>query len=245
MNNRTQNTPDDNTFEPVEGQYVSCMHRSWTARRTGIVVAVVPPAAAEGHDYVGYVVQYPPSPDEHPAVQALAIYNGQHRSMFRAEELQPVSSDDAPPATDAEVVEHITGVLAPDEPRNVDEYECPVDGCDFHILAAGPVDIDEPDPFQESIDEHVRGHEPEVDEFRCPIDGFTTAVDEDQDAHVRAHMMEDKGMHPGWGDVGAVDFMLAAHGLFGIFDIFPMSRPPAEVAAKLHAVARVLEGGAP
>lgn len=45
------------------------------------------------------------------------------------------------------------------EPSTIDEYTCPVEGCTFHILAAGPVDIDEDDPFQEEVDAHRRTHE--------------------------------------------------------------------------------------
>lgn len=113
--------PSDSEQHPYAvGQYAYCQHRSWPVRRTGFVVAVVPPASADGHDYVAYVLEYPPSVDDHPAVQALAIYGGMHRGVFRAEELQPVPSDDAPPATDADVVAHLTGVL-PDGAQDQDD----------------------------------------------------------------------------------------------------------------------------
>lgn len=40
----------------------------------------------------------------------------------------------------------------------VDEYQCPVSGCAFHILATGPIDPDEPDHFEEDIEAHRRAH---------------------------------------------------------------------------------------
>lgn len=213
-------------FQPVDGQAV----RALTGRHA---------------QQIGNVVGSPTSDGWYLVLFGDDLARGPF-GRYPAEELEAVRTDDTVPASEVEIVKHLTGIdpTVESEPSSIDEYRCPVEGCDFHILAAGPVDIDEPDPFQESIDEHRRGHEPEVDVFRCRVCGFTTAVDEEQDAHVRAHVMEDEGMHPGWGDIGAIDLMLAAHGLFGIFDFFPMSRPPAEVAAKLRAVARVLDGGA-
>lgn len=216
-----QNQP----FQPIEGQYVSCMHETWAARRTGVVIAIVPPASAAGHDYIGYVVQYPTSTDEHPAVQALAIYNGQHRGLFRAEEMWPVSSDDAPPATDAEVVQHITGVLAPEpEASNIDEYRCPVEGCTFHTFAAGPVDIDEPDLFQESVDEHRRGHAPEEPVYQPG--------------------REPRDVHPGWYEVPTIPLWMALRTVPSVLNALTavMATPPAGVAQALRAVADVLAG---
>jgi hypothetical protein len=197
-------------FEPVDGQYVSCMHRTWTTRRTGVVVAVVPPASAAGHDYVAFIIEYPPSVDEHPAVQALAIYNGRHRGLFRADELQPVSADDTPPATDTDVVEHLTGTVP-----TVDEYRCPVDGCDFHILAAGPVEFDEPDHFAEEVEAHRRSHKPK------PL-----ARDE-------------------YGDVPAIPLWLAvrddAPELFNLLATLARTVSPSDVARTLRAAAEILE----
>lgn len=46
------------------------------------------------------------------------------------------------------------------EPKssNVDEYRCPVPGCDYHVLAVGTLEPDEPDYYTEGIEEHERGH---------------------------------------------------------------------------------------
>ncbi|MFD2028964.1 hypothetical protein [Promicromonospora aerolata] len=125
------------------GQYVSCQHDTWPARRTGVVIDVVPPATAFGHDFTAYIVAYPPSADEHPAVQALAIYDGQHRGIFRAEELRPVSADDAPPTTGADAVGYVTG-------RRF--YYCPVLGCDHIIGNHGD------DDFAREVEAHRRTH---------------------------------------------------------------------------------------
>ena len=137
MTYRTEYTPTDAPRSITDGQRVSCAHRSWMARRAGVVLTVVPPAAAAGHDYTAYVVEYPPSNNEHPAVQALAIYGGMHRGLFRAEELEPVSPDVAP-----------TG--------GATWWECPRPDCTTVIGEAGPVD---PHDDYDPVREHVEGHE--------------------------------------------------------------------------------------
>ncbi|GAB3166758.1 hypothetical protein GCM10027059_26220 [Myceligenerans halotolerans] len=73
-------------------------------------------------------------------------------------------ADDAPAVNAAPAPPH---VAAPepkvDEPEaktsGVDLFECPQDGCDFAIGAAGPVDPDNPYEFEEEVREHQLSHE--------------------------------------------------------------------------------------
>ena len=78
-----------------------------------------------------------PADDVFGPVTVHVAMDGEHgivpAAVFRPEELEPVRTDDTVPASEVEIVKHLTG--------------------DFHTFAAGPVDVDEPDPWQESVDE--------------------------------------------------------------------------------------------
>lgn len=230
--------------EPVEGQAVTCMHSSWTARRDGVVVAYVPPAAASGHDYPAWIVAYPPSDDEHPAVQALAIYDGLHRGLFRADELGAVvESSTAVTTVEATVAETATDDV-PD--GGVTWWECPRPGCDTVMGEAGPVD---PDDDYDPVREHVEGHERDDErrgvwlhevcrtEVKIPDGGDlydTIAAHEASCADVRGIV----------GEVSAVGLWLAVGEHKQILDGLAVNADRRSFAAALRAVADVIEGGA-
>lgn len=165
VNTIIQQDPSGDQHPFVVGQYVSAMHASWSVRRTGVVVAIVPPAAAPEHDDVVFVVEYPPATDEHPAVQALAVHDGKHRATFRAAELQPVPADDAPQAVAAEILAYVTGPAALE-----------ADDGEEHPAGAGHDGDDDQahDLDQESaaVDEPPSG----MDWYECPEDACTFAT---------------------------------------------------------------------
>ena len=131
----------------------------------------------------------------------------------------------------------------------VDSWICPV--CSWTTQATGPATAGEPDEFQQDVDRHREGHLPEVDVFRCRVCGYTTAVDEEQDAHVRAHVAEERtglrASHPGWGEVPSIPLWLTiADEVPELFDAFAaMTRKvsPTDLARVLRAAADVMDGG--
>lgn len=61
----------------------------------------------------------------------------------------------------------------------VDEYLCPVAGCDFAVGATGPVDPDEPDDFRDEVEEHRRRHLADPDDptsMALPVIGDTVLL---------------------------------------------------------------------
>lgn len=145
---------------------------------------------------------------------------GKPAPTYYADELAPVRTDDTVPATDEEVVEYMTSstVAANRDARGVEEYECPVNGCDFHILAAGPLDPDEPDHFAESVEDHQRSHEAETD----PRDALRDIV----------------------GEVSLLDVWQAVGPHMKLVDGLDIRADRRSFAAALRAVADVLDGGA-
>jgi len=101
------------------------------------------------------------------------------------------------------------------EPSTVDEYTCPEPGCDFHIAADGPVDIDEPDPFQEEVDEHRRSHESD------PRDAERGTV----------------------GEVSVTQLWIAAGPHLKLFDALDINADRRAFAAAMRAVADVIDPG--
>lgn len=200
MTNRTENTPDDNTFQPVDGQAV----RALTGRHAQQIGSVVGEPTSDGW----YLVLFGDDLQRGPF------------GRYPADELAPVRTDDTVPASEVEVVKHLTGIDPTSQPEtpNVDEWRCDIEGCDFHIMAAGPVDIDEPDPFQEEIDAHRRGHEQD------PRDAVRGTV----------------------GEVSAVPLWQALEGVGTVYDALVGLRDlqAADVARALRSVADVLDGGA-
>jgi len=69
----------------------------------------------------------------------------------------------------------------------VDEYRCPVAGCTYHVLAAGPLDPDEPDYFEEEVAEHRRTH-------ALPDEGDTVRLHGGGEAIVRSVIRGRRGV---------------------------------------------------
>lgn len=105
---------------------------------------------------------------------------------------------------------------------NLDSWTCSQCGWETH--AAGPVDVDEPDPFQESIDEHRRGHAPEEPVYQPG--------------------REPRDVHPGWYEVPTIPLWMALRTVPSVLNALTavMATPPADVAQALRAVADVLAG---
>lgn len=200
MSHRTENTPSDNTFRPVDGQAV----RALTGRHA---------------QQIGHVVGEPTSDGWYLVLFGEDLQRGPF-GRYPANELAPVRRDDMPPSPEVEVVKHLTGVdpTVEPEPSNIDEWHCDVEGCDFHIMAAGPVDIDDEDPFQLEIDAHRRGHETD------PRDAVRGVV----------------------GEVPALPIWVALREVGTVYDALVALRdlPAADVARALRSVADVLDGGA-
>lgn len=69
-------------------------------------------------------------------------------------------------------------VAAPSSTTDVDTYDCPEPGCSFSVSAIGTLDLDEPDYFNEQIEEHKRTHQ-----CLCTYDGEGQSVDAECPKH--------------------------------------------------------------
>ena len=199
-------------FMPVDGQRVRYARKivesdGETVRlgQIGTVIAVRDNTPAD--DVFGPVTVHVVMDGEHGIVPA---------AVFRHEELEPVRTDDTVPASEVEIVKHLTGTDPTVEPDPTGgEYVCPVEGCDFVVGAVGPVDPDEPDPFMEEVSAHRRSHE--RDEVRGTV-----------------------------GEVPAVPIWEALREVGSVYDAIVGLRelPAADVSRALRIVADVLDGGA-
>jgi len=175
--------------------------RALTGRHAGKIGTIIAGPTSDGW----WKVSFPPAD----------LGKSRRFGRYPTEELEAVRTDDTVPASDAEVVEYVTGVhpdAQDEQATQVDEYRCNEPGCDYHVFAVGPVDIDEPDPFQEGIDAHRRSHEP-----------------------------EGTRIHRGWGDVTAVDVWAAVGDFHGLFNVLAAEKSPADVAGALRRLADVLD----